>query len=391
MNYIANPLDSLPAGSIADVLPTVAAGFGLPGESRTGVSIPVDSSVVLLLIDGLGAELLAAHADLAPTLTEFTATTLRAGFPATTATSLTSLSVGAPCGVHGVVGYSFVPDAAVASTAGSRVLNSLRWTLDTAAGPTAAHIYPPESIQSNTTILQSLSESGVEINYVTPAYQRDSPLTRAVFRERGVHHPASTPGQIRDAVREIVSRLDGVQRFVYAYYGELDLRGHIHGPGSPEWKATLAEVDALVAEVADGLPSSCTLVVTGDHGMVPAGHVIDVESTPELLAGVATVAGEARVRHVYATPGAAGAVHDAWTATLGDHAHVVTRGRAIDEGWFGDRVEAGVAARIGDVIAVARGHTILTRGVSEPVESTMAGHHGAWTPAEQLVPLIISH
>ncbi len=54
------------------------------------------------VIDGLGgATLLEQYADFAPTLRELTATTLRAGFPATTATSILSLTVGAACGVHG--------------------------------------------------------------------------------------------------------------------------------------------------------------------------------------------------------------------------------------------------------------------------------------------------
>ncbi|GAB20053.1 hypothetical protein GOEFS_105_00640 [Gordonia effusa NBRC 100432] len=388
-----NPLDSLPTNSLSDVLPAIAAGFGLlpdRASDDTAMRIPVNQSVVLLLIDGLGSELLAAHTDLAPTLASLATTTIRAGFPATTATSLTSLSVGAPCGVHGIIGYSFIPDITAGATSHRRILNSLRWSLDTADGQTAVYEYPPESIQSSTSFLQRFAESGVKISHVTPAYQRDSPLTRAAFRERGEHHPASTTGEIRDAVRRIVGSPNAGRRFVYAYFGDLDMQGHLHGPGSPEWTATLSEVNTMVSEIVDGLPESCTLVVTGDHGMVPAGHVIDVETTPELMADVLAVAGEARVRHVYTHDGADGAVYDAWSATLGTDAHVVTRDRAIDEGWFGDRVGPDIASRIGDIVAVATGHTILTRSIAEPVESTMAGHHGAWTPAEQLVPLILS-
>ncbi|NMO00300.1 alkaline phosphatase family protein [Gordonia sp. TBRC 11910] len=388
MSTAANPLSALPAAALADVLPAVAAGLGFGGGGA--LRIPVRRDVVVLLIDGLGAELLAAHADRAPTLAAAASTTIRAGFPATTATSLTSLSVGAPCGVHGIIGYSFVPDGAPDGPASDRrLLNSLRWTLDHAEGPTAVEAYPPQRVQVNASFLQRFGAAGVEVHYVTPGYQRDSPLTQAVFRERGTHHPASTTAEIRDAVRAICAPADAVRRFTYAYYGNVDFQGHLHGPGSAEWLAELGAVDAMVAELASDLPPTCTLVVTADHGMVPAGHVIDIDTSPELLAGVDAVAGEARVRHVYAASGAASQVRDAWASTLGEHAHVVTRSQAIDEHWFGAQVSADVAARIGDVVAVARGHALLTRSVGEPLESSMAGHHGAWTTAEQLVPLIV--
>lgn len=377
------PAGAMPTSSLADVLPAVAAGFGLGAGGP--LHIPVSRDAVILLVDGLGAELLATHARSAPTLWQLTSASIRAGFPATTATSLTSLSVGAPCGVHGIVGYSFRP------VGGGRVLNSLRWTLDVADGETALHTYQPEDIQQHMSFPQRFARAGVEVHYVTPGYQRDSALTRAVFRERGAHHPASMLPDIRAAVAAIASRSGSTRRFTYAYYGDLDLQGHLHGPGSEPWLEQLTAVDTMVADLIADLPSTCTLVVTGDHGMVPAGERIDIDTHPGLLGGVDAVAGEARVRHVYAAPGAQTAVAAAWATILGDRAFVVSRDQAIDDGWFGPRVDGAIASRIGDVVAVARGHTVLTRSLTEPMESAMAGHHGAWTAAEQLVPLLISH
>lgn len=372
----------LPTSSLADVLPAIGAGFGI-GDVGS-LDVPVSRDAVVFLVDGLGAELLAAHADVAPTLSRLASTTIRAGFPATTATSLASLSVGAPCGIHGMVGYSFRPD-------GGRVLNSLRWTLDVADGDSAIDVYVPEDIQQQVSFPERFAQAGVDVHYVTPGYQRDSALTRAVFRERGVHHPASTLSEIRAAVAAIAGRGGVTRQFTYAYYGDLDLQGHLHGPGSGPWLEQLVAVDATVADLVTDLPSTCSVVITGDHGMVPAGERIDIDTHPELRADVDAVAGEARVRHVYATSGAGATVGAAWAATLGEHAFVVSRDQAVDEGWFGPHVDRAVASRIGDVVAVARGHSLLTRSVAEPVESAMAGHHGAWTSAEQLVPLLISH
>ncbi|WP_336791130.1 nucleotide pyrophosphatase/phosphodiesterase family protein [Gordonia malaquae] len=370
--------------TLADVLPSVGSSFDLAGPNLLGVEPNRD--VVVLLIDGLGAELVARHAEIAPTLNSRVGHVLQAGFPATTATSLTSLAVGAPCAVHGVIGYSF----AVPQPDGPRTLNALRWTLDTAQGSDARDVVDPERTQPSQSRLQAMAEHGVEVHYVVPGYQARSGLTRAAFRATGVVHPAATLDELRDGILA-VARHDGPgRRFAYAYYTDLDMNGHIHGPESPEWLTVLADVDRFVADLFTDLPSTCTLLITGDHGMISAGTIIDLDAAPDLHRGVRQIAGEARVRHVYLNDRAAlDDVAEAWRGVLGSHARVVTREQAFDDQWFGSAVPtADIAARIGDVIAVAEGETVLVRPAAEPMESTMRGHHGAWTADEQLVPLV---
>ncbi|WP_341257383.1 MULTISPECIES: alkaline phosphatase family protein [Gordonia] len=370
--------------TLADVLPSVGSSFDLAGPNLLGVEPNRD--VVVLLIDGLGAELVARHAEIAPTLNSRVGHVLQAGFPATTATSLASLAVGAPCAVHGVVGYSF----AVPQPDGPRTLNALRWTFDTAQGSDARDTVDPASTQPSRSRLQAMAEQGVEIHYVVPGYQARSGLTRAAFRATGVVHPAATLDELRDGILA-VARHDGPgRRFAYAYYPDLDMNGHIHGPESPEWLTVLADVDRFVADLFTDLPSTCTLLITGDHGMISAGTIIDLDAAPDLHRGVRQIAGEARVRHVYLNDRAAlDDVAEAWRGVLGSHARVVTREQAFDDQWFGSAVPtADIAARIGDVIAVAEGETVLVRPAAEPMESTMRGHHGAWTADEQLVPLV---
>ncbi|WP_280401613.1 alkaline phosphatase family protein [Nocardia carnea] len=372
--------------SLADVLPSVAASFGSDGANPLGIAPNRD--VVVLLIDGLGAELLSRHRDLAPTLTACTATTLTAGFPATTSTSLTSLALGAPCATHGIIGYSF----GVPGRDGIRLFNSLRWRLDGSTGDDARESHPPESIQPGTSRLEDLAAHGVEVHYVVPAYQRTSGLTRASFRAPGTLHPATTLNEVRDGILAVAGHSGPGSRFAYAYFPDLDSNGHLHGPESPEALAVLREIDAFAADLLTDLPDTCTLLVTGDHGMVHADTVIDLDSRPGLLDGVRLIAGEARVRHIYlGSPGAAADTFDRWTGELAGHARVVTREQALDERWFGPTPPAPVIAnRIGDLLAVAEGGTVLVRPEHEPLESAMVGHHGAWSDDEQLVPLISS-
>ncbi|WP_416564724.1 alkaline phosphatase family protein [Nocardia testacea] len=373
--------------TLADILPAIATSFGADSPGPLGLTPNRD--IVLLLIDGLGAELLTRHRDLAPTLAAHLTTTLTAGFPATTATSLTSLALGAPCATHGIIGYSF----AVPTTAdGMRLFNSLRWRFDSATGDDARETYPPESAQPRPSRLQDLAARGVEVHYVVPEYQVRSGLTRASFRAPGILHPATTLDEVRAGILEVAGHRDAGSRFAYAYFPDLDSTGHLHGPESPEALAVLRDIDAFAAGLLGELPGTCTLLVTGDHGMIHADHAIDLDASEALHRGVALIAGEARVRHIYLEHAAARADALAtWREQLAGHAQVVTREQALDEHWFGPTPPTPVIAhRIGDLLAVAEGHTVLVRPEHEPLESAMAGHHGARTPDEQLVPLIVS-
>lgn len=72
---------------------------------------------------------------------------------------------------------------------GPRLLNALRWRLDTATGEDAREIYPPEIVQRGSSRLEDLAAHGVPVHYVVPAYQYGSGLTRAAFRAAGTLHP----------------------------------------------------------------------------------------------------------------------------------------------------------------------------------------------------------
>lgn len=367
--------------SLADVMPSIAAALGT--GTANPLSVEPTRDTVLILVDGLGAELIRQHAEWAPTLSAMTTRVISAGFPSTTATSLTSLAVGAPCSKHGIVGYSF----RMTDSEGPASFNPLRWTLESSGGPTALHRFPPRDVQALPSLLEVLASDGVEITYVMREDFRDSGLTRAAFRAGGEYRPSNTLEEISRAVIETVSRPSRTRRFVYAYFGDLDVIGHLHGPGSPEWLRSLSEVDAFIADLATDVPPDCRLVVTADHGMVKAETPIDIDSTPALLTDVATVAGEARVRHVYARPGADQTVLAGWESELAGHARVLSREQALDERLFGPGRDH--SDRLGDVIAIATGGVVLTRSKNEEVESSLVGHHGANTAAEQYIPLIV--
>lgn len=377
-----NAIPSTPSEhSLADVMPSVAAALGV--DIRSPLGLEPSSDTVLMLVDGLGAELIREYADEAPTLAAMTTRMISAGFPATTATSLTSLAVGAPCSEHGLIGYSF----RITDSDGPTSFNPLRWTLESAGGPSALDRFAPRDVQKLPSLLEVLAGDGVEISYVMREVFRESGLTRAAFRAAGDFRAVKTLEETSRAIADAVARPSRAKRFVYAYYGDLDMAGHLHGPGSPEWLQQLRDVDTFIANLATDLPRDCRLIVTADHGMVSADTTIDIDASPRLLADVTTVAGEARVRHAYARAGAEQDVLRAWQSELAEHARVLSREQALDERLFGPGRHH--ADRIGDVIAIATGGVVLTRSENEKLESSLIGHHGANTAAEQHIPLIV--
>jgi predicted AlkP superfamily pyrophosphatase or phosphodiesterase len=356
------------------------AGLGVPGMTAT-LPLPEARKVCLLLVDGLGWPLLRQYAKDAPFLAGLAGHEITAGFPATTATSLTTIGTGVPAGQHGIVGYTF-------AASDDQLINALSWGLH-AGGKNVdfREQYVPEDFQPVTTAFQRAADAGVHVRLATHRTFEGSGLTRAAF-EGAVFEGVLALG---DLASKAIAALSASERvFCYAYHSELDLLGHVFGPGTKAWRFQLRQVDQLAATIAEELPSDGMLVVTADHGMV---HVdendrIDFDTMPSLKNGVRMLGGEARARHVYVDPGALPDVSMAWRLVLGDHAWVLTRDEAIDAGWFGPKVADSVRGRIGDLVVAARGGSAITRSKVEPRMSQLTGQHGSLTPEDQLIPLL---
>ncbi|GHF24242.1 alkaline phosphatase family protein [Streptomyces mashuensis] len=376
------PLPRYGTGSLADLLPSVAAGLGVPGLS-TGLELEPADRVCVFLIDGLGWELLRDHPAEAPFLHSLLSTSrnrtgqpLTAGFPSTTATSLASVGTGLPPGAHGLPGYT------VADPATGQLMNQLRWRPWT--DPHAWQPYP--------TVFQLADAAGVATCQVSAPDFEHTPLTRIAL-SGGTFHGRLSGEDRMDFAAERLGAAD--RSLVYTYYSEVDGKGHRFGVDSEEWRGQLMYVDLLAQRLAEQLPPRSALYVTADHGMIdipfdPESR-IDFDEDWELRAGVALLGGEARARHVYAVPGAAADVLAVWREVLGDRMWVAGRDEAIEAGWFGPPgagVDDRVHARIGDVVAAARDDIAIVATETEPNESAMVGLHGSMTPVEQLVPLL---
>jgi hypothetical protein len=368
------------SASLADVLPGAAAAVGVPVERGDLPADPLDLTaalggarrVMVLLVDGLGADLLRTHADLAPTLASLARPVgdLSAPCPSTTPVSLATLGTGLPPGSHGILG--FVTDV----PGEDRTLNHVQWADDP----------DPDVWQAQRTVFEQAQAAGVAATAVGPYAYAGSGLTRAVYRG-ATYTGAVSHGDL--CALALGSLAATPRALVYGYIPELDLTGHVRGVDSPSWRAQLTLIDALVEQLVAGLPDDAALLVTADHGMldVPQTTRLDLDRHPDLGEGVRLLAGEPRARYVHVHEGAADDVLERWRAVLGDRAWVASRAEAIASGVFGP-VDDALAARIGDVVALARGTWAMTATEREPGPSRLIGYHGSLTATELAIPLL---
>ena len=371
------PVPAFGGGSLADVLPAVLAGLGVPGEPAT-LDLPVSPRVCVVLVDGLGWNALQARPNETPFLTSLLdndgSRSITSVFPTTTPIALTSLGTGLSPGEHGIVGLLLrLPED-------GRVV-------DTLALPAQVDM---RALQPRPTAFERAAAAGVEVTRIGPRHFDGAGLSEAGLRG-GRYVGAESVGERLDATHDAVRR--GQRALAYVYFGDLDATGHRRGCSSSAWLRELTHIDWVVEQIADVLPAGSTLIVTSDHGMVdvPFANRWDVAETPALAAGVDVVAGDLRGLHVHVRPGATDDVVAAWRATLGEDFWVLSRDQAIGAGLYGPVVAKHVYHRIGDVVALARDSSaVVDRRVMPPALLALVGLHGSVTEDELVVPLLTS-
>jgi hypothetical protein len=320
--------------------------------------------VVLFVLDGLGWEQLAERPALAPTLTGLAGGPITSVVPSTTATALTSISLGLAPGEHGLIGYRI--------DVHGDILNVLRWT--TPQGDARRRL-PPERLQPVPAYL------GAAVPFVTKAELISSGFTaahEAGAKQVGYRMPSTL-------VVEVGRLLAAGEPFVHAYYDGVDKVAHEFGLGE-YYDAELRAADRLVGDLLGVLPPGAVLLITADHGQVDCRDAI-VALGPAVAAATRSQSGEGRFRWLHARPGAARDLASAATEAHSGVSWVVTREQVVDEAWLGPRLGTAARQRLGDVALVAR-DPIAFDDPADTGPYTLVSRHGSLTPAEMYVPLL---
>ena len=356
---------------IQDVLPTCFRALGV-GEGSPRLHLPTSTSVVLVVVDGLGLYNLDSARAHAPFLRSALShvTPVQTVFPSTTVTALASLATGVAPGSHGMLGYVVRdPDT------GNRV-NQLNG-LDTVADIDAWLATP--------TLASLHRQQGVDSSIVGLPRFVGSPLTRVIHAGM-TYLGAQDLAERCDVVASEVSR--GVP-LVLLYIPELDQTGHALGWQSDQWHTRLETVDGELRRLRAVLPPSCAMVVTADHGMVDvaSGDHLDLGTDFGEWDGVTAIGGEPRGLQLYLDdPAETEHRADEWRDVLGERAWVTTRDDLSRSGVWSDGT-MDVLQRAGDILVIARKGYALYDGRDPSAQSRgMRGQHGGLSAEELTIP-----
>lgn len=361
--------------SIADVAPWVMALLGLESFDGVHPGLPCLSDIerlVMLVFDGLGARQIEEHAETCPYIAAIPDLGLHSTFPSTTASALTSLCTGMMPARHGIVGYVFRSPAGM--------LNVVKYA---ARGKDARPELDPVELQPIPTLFERASVAGATAWVVTAEHFQGSGFSN-VFLRGGQWQGWRTPEEMPAIVSEVLPL--GMRSLVYAYFDGLDTAGHVSGVGSPAYLAELARCDAIAEGIGSALGPGEAMIILSDHGMVnvPSAerHFIDID-LDDLCSGVG---GEARCRYLYAKYGRESELFEAAESRFSEWAWVVSGKEAIGDELFGGEMSSDIAARVGDVIVIARDSSA---GLFRPDRNRPypKGNHGSVSNSETQIPL----
>ena len=326
----------------------------------------------LLLIDGMGAELLKQYGAAFPIFNELTVLPkLNSHFPSTTATNLSSLGTGTLPGIHGMLGYTVrVPR----SGEPGRLLNSLKWD----------ERVDPIIWQSVPTLFERAAAQGIQVSHIAAKRYEGSGFTQAALR--GAQYLGAN--QIAEIIENTVNAMKSSPAFSYVYINNLDAAGHDDGVGSEKWLIALSVVAELITGLRDRLPKGTRLWITADHGMINVGEKIIMGQDNELMTNVTLVGGEPRARHIYLREGSIPETVATWREFLGEKADVFSRDEVIAAKLFGAVTSLDSSERMGDLVAIAKSEMVLIDPSRVKEESKMIGHHGGTEDIEVAIPLL---
>ena len=376
--------------------------------------------IVMVLVDGLGWQMLRERAGHTPNLRRLLADSdyLHTCAPSTTAAALTTLATGVYPGAHAMVGYA-VRDPLLRGHLGAGHVPGPGDVFDLITFKNSSH--DPLTWQSVPTLIERANAKanagcGPQLGAVSIGRSKfaGSGLSLAAwrgFKHIGVDALDQRPYQAYRAIKEGA-------KLVYLYVGELDHAGHNHGWHSDKWLEALEALDAMVGQLFRRLPAGTRIVLTADHGMVDTDrhHRIDLAKEKELAKDVVAVAGESRFLQLYvaddvASAPAAGSPGLGVAGARGVCGVVENNGReelaqSVAKRWaefLGDRaiwvgtdpaplmgpLSPGARAAVGDVlVALNDNWTVVDSRVQSFHATQLIGVHGSLTPVELEVPLI---
>jgi len=339
----------------------------IPGEVER--RLLAGERVVLVLLDAFGLRFLERHDD-HPFVRALDVMPLQTQTPSTTTAHIPTLHFGVPVTEHGLYEWNvYEPslDAVIVPFLFARAGEH--------PGTLLTEGFDPERLAPGPSLYERLEPRGIRSQTYGPDRIAGSPFG-AVALAGSSQRPFA---DLASGVRELAAAMadpDG-PHYANLYWDIIDATGHVHGPSSDEFDASIREaLDAL--EPLTRL-EGVTVLLTADHGQVDvAPDRVDYldELWPELTSYLTQPKPAGSARDVFLHVREPETVIAELSERLGERAEVRRAASLFDA--VGERL----AARLADVVVLpAAGREAWLRSATG-VEQHFRGHHGGLDPAE---------
>ena len=319
-------------------------------------------NIVLLLLDGLGQNILQKHLPADSFLRRHQITTLSSVFPPTTTAAATALETGLCPSQSGWLGWN------------------IYWP---PAGKNVA-LYPNTTEDGQQAAAYHIGEQCLSVTQLPQLIRVKTGVVACSISEQGDIY-AKTLEDVLEEVKRLCS-CPG-PHFIYAYVNEPDHHLHRHGCSASCITDWLQKADRALEDLQKSCPDTLFLL-TSDHGFTDVQSLC-LEDFPELediLIRKPSI--EPRALNLFLKPGREQEFLRLWKQTMGDSYTLYTKAQVLEHQLFGPGpVHPMLEQMLGDYLAVA--NTPLTLFPNPSYLKFMKATHGGMTPEELTVPLIL--
>jgi hypothetical protein len=374
-------------GSIVNLVASIMAACGGHSAYPALRLLPPDeirgfTNLVLLVIDGLGADYLARQSPEGP-LSRHLRGTITSVFPSTTAAAIPCFLTGDAPQQHGITGW-------------------FTWLRELGCVITVLPGHPryggtgyrqsgidPAKLYGLVPVFQRIQTPSL---VVAPSYIARSDFNLALSSGARILPFDTLSGMFRTTAT--VLRRETGRKYLYLYWPGLDTLGHRQGIEAQATVRHLQEIEqALTDFLVQAAGTDTLLLITADHGQVdttPADR-IDLADHPTLTSAMAIPpCGEPRAAFCYLRPGHIDTFTDYCRSHFAERLDVVRSEDLLTQGLFGlGEPNPRLAERIGDVTLLMRGNSVIQERLPNEAPHVQIGAHGGLSRAEMLVPLCL--
>ena len=354
-----------------------------PVADRFRKLIGESDHLVFVIADGYGMNFVNTLAE-----DSFSRTNLalenRAAFPSSTGPNLFSFARAKWPGQHGGIGW-YVHLAELNERA--TLFPWVRTTDDvslTDLGLIGEMVYPREP--------ETLRFMRNSVNFI-PSLFSDSVATGALHGSETVVGYEDLPGAIDRVVERV--RTASEPTYSHIFWPRVDNVSHEVGTGHPDTLREVNFVDAELGRLAQLLPDNATLVVTADHGHLDMPEQRKCVVEPDDLLTALLVdgpSGDERTLMFHVVDGQEKRFAEDFQRRFGEHFLLLSAADVLVAELLGpDGVSDFTLSRLGTFTAIARHDAGMKfRRGADGTGLTLKAQHGGLTPAEMLVPVIIT-